>query len=243
MADRARSYERRIRVEGGVASLAERFAAAHGTVVQDGPFRGLAYPRSRLAEVDAAVAKLAGSYERELAPVFERAIERRIATFVDIGSADGYYAAGMAAACPSLTSHAYDIASTARDLCAATARASAVAARVRVNGRFTWDALPPSPDLLVLCDIEGGEVELLDAAAAERLAHALIVVEVHEDERPGAGARLRDAFAATHDAETIQQQPRNDVGALADWPEPQRRLALSEFRGPLLHWLVFRPSR
>jgi hypothetical protein len=95
----------------------------------------------------------------------------------------------------------------------------------------------------VLCDIEGGEVELLDSGAAAALRSSVVVVEVHEDERPGAGERLARAFAGTHDAVTVRQQPRAEVpAALAEWPADERARGLSEFRGPKLFWIVFEPK-
>jgi hypothetical protein len=150
----------------------------------------------------------------------------------------------MAYASPATTTFAYDLASSARSLCAETASASAVHARVRIGKRFTADLLASLPvdDALVLCDIEGGEVELLDAGTAAALSSSVVVVEVHEDQRPGAGARLRDAFAATHEPVLVGQQPRLAAPEpLSGWSPRERSRALAEFRGERLHWLVFEP--
>jgi len=245
VANRARRYERALRQRNGVTDLAQRLVADDQPVVRAGPFAGMTYPAGRLADVDSAVAKLVGTYEREIAWVFERAIAQRISTFIDVGCADGYYAVGMAYASPTTTTFAYDLASSARELCSETAAASAVRDRVRIRKRFTVESLgcTGSGDALVLCDIEGGEVELLRCTAAVCLASSVVVVEVHEDARPGAGDRLRTAFAGTHTCATVPQQPRSEPPApLADWPRDDRVHALSEFRGPLLHWIVFEPK-
>jgi precorrin-6B methylase 2 len=228
-----------------VTDLAERLVAGDEAVVRAGPFAGMTYASGRLPDIDAAVAKLLGVYEQEIAWVFERALELKVSTFVDVGCADGYYAVGMAHASPVATTYAYDLASSARQLCSATAAASRVLDRVRIGKRFTIDALeslPLADGALVLCDIEGGEVELLDSRAAALLARSVVVVEVHEDDRPGAGARVQDAFRRTHDVRTVPQEARQEApAALAAWlPEEQRR-ALEEHRGPLLHWLVLEP--
>ncbi|HZV73361.1 MAG TPA: hypothetical protein VFF79_06565 [Conexibacter sp.] len=245
MANRARRYERELRRSEGVTDLARRLLAGGEAVVQAGPFAGMTYASGSLPDIDAAVAKLLGVYEREVAWVFERAIARRVSTFVDVGCADGYYGVGMAHASPATTTYAYDLSSSARALCSATAAASAVAERVRIAKRFTLDALAslPTSGALVLCDIEGGEVELLDADAAAALAGSVVVVEVHEDQRQGAGDRLRAAFACTHDAVAVRQQPRADVpAALAAWSLEEQARALREFRDPRLHWIVFEPT-
>ena len=245
MANRARRHERRVRRRDGVTDLAVRLVGNGAAVVQAGPFEGMRYPAQRLPQIDAAIAKLLGTYEQEIAWVFERAIAERVPVFVDIGSADGYYAAGMAHASADTTVHAYDLASSARGLCAATAAASAVADRVRIGTRFRLDAAGPAigTGALVLCDIEGAEADLLDATAALKLAHSVVVVEVHEDERPGAAKQLSSAFAETHDAVTIRQSPRMEIpAALRGWRPDEQVLALNEFRGPELHWIVFEPK-
>jgi precorrin-6B methylase 2 len=228
-----------------VTDLAERILASSGPVVQAGPFAGMTYPADRLADVDVPVAKLLGGYEHEIAWVFERAIAMNVSTFIDIGCADGYYAVGMAHASPTTTVYAYDLASSARALCAQTASASDVTDRVRIGRRFTVDLLDslPAEGALVLCDIEGAEVELLDARAAAALVTSVVVVEAHDDERPDASAHLREAFARTHDAVTVSQRPRQvSPAAIAGWSLREQSRALREFRGPRLHWIVFRPK-
>jgi hypothetical protein len=151
----------------------------------------------------------------------------------------------MAHASPATTVYAYDLAGSARELCAQTARASGVEDRVRIGKRFTIDlleSLPIADGALVLCDIEGGEVELLDSRAASALAGSVVVIEVHEDEHAGAAAALGRAFAQTHSELTIHQQVMPAVPpALAQWRPRERARALAEFRGPLLHWVVFEP--
>jgi hypothetical protein len=245
MANRARRYERALRGRAGVTAAAERLVGGSDPIVETGPFTGMCYPGGRLADIDAAVAKLLGEYEREIAWVFERAIARKTATFIDVGCADGYYAVGMAHASPATTTYAYDLSSSARALCAETAAASGVAPRVKIGKRFTLGSLAPdqAQGAIVLCDIEGGEVELLDSVAAAAFAGSVVVVEVHEDARPGAGDRLRESFAATHDPVVVTQQPRSEIpDRLRAWPSDERARALGEFRGRELHWIVFEPK-
>jgi hypothetical protein len=244
MADRARRYEREVRRRAGVNEDAYRLLAGELPVVRAGPFAGMAYPADRLDDVDAAAAKLLGTYEREIAWVFERAIARGVTTFIDIGCADGYYAVGMPRASSVTTTFAYDLSQSARDLCAETAKASGVEGRVRIGNRCSLEVLSglPTHGALVLCDIEGAERELLDTAVAQRLAGSVAVVEVHEDEHPGAGNQLTRAFAGTHRAVRVMQRPRTEAPELLpDWSPRARSRALGEFRGHRLHWIVFEP--
>jgi hypothetical protein len=97
MAERARDYERALRESEGLTELARRFVDNQGTTVLHGPFAGLMYPRDLLlAQADAPIAKLLGTYEQELHPVFEEVIAKQPRTIIDIGAAEGYYAVGLA---------------------------------------------------------------------------------------------------------------------------------------------------
>jgi precorrin-6B methylase 2 len=244
MADRDRRYERGHRERTGATGLATAIAGTRH--VMCGPFAGMLLSDA-LADVDAAAPKLLGSYEEEISEVFLRAIEDGIRTFVDVGCADGYYAVGMAYAAPALTTHAFDIAASARDLCRRTAVLNGVTERVRVRGRCDGHALSllDLNEALVLIDIEGAEAAFLDEETARLLGRSHVVVEVHEDEVPGMGDQLVARFAATHAVRRVAQAPRtpSDHPGLAGLPHDAAVLALSEHRGPQLYWLVLTPRR
>ena len=62
-----------------------------------------------------------------------------------------------------------------------------VAHRVNISRRFSERSLP-TVDLsgaLVLCDIEGAEADLFTPTLVKRLLASTVVIEVHEDVRPG----------------------------------------------------------
>lgn len=244
MADRARRYEQGYRERTGVTALAE--ALVGDGEVSGGPFAGMLLGKP-LAAVDAAPAKLVGSYEAELASVFGEAVDAAVPVFVDVGCADGYYAVGMARASPATTTHAFDLAGSARRLCRETALRNGVEARVRLAGRCDAAALRGVPlgGALVLVDIEGGELAFFTPEVIALLHASRVVVEVHEDDVPGAGEALTRRFAATHETAVVRQAPRTaaDHPALAALPADRRELALSEHRDPRLHWLVLTPRR
>ncbi len=244
MANRARRYERDVRSREGVTAIAERLLEGEPPVVRGGLFAGLRYPVERVADVDAPVAKLLGVYEREIATVFEDAIRRGTRTFVDVGCADGYFATGMAFVSPGLTTHAFDIARSARELCATVAAMNDVAGRVNVKSSFSAASLDglDVDGALLLCDVEGAERTLFDEALVSRLRHAFVTIEVHEHVVPGLSESLRSAFAASHTHRMVKvaTRPPEDF---ADLPLTSEEIAvaLSEHRPPSLHWLVFDP--
>jgi len=241
LADRARRYEMALRGRWGVTDLAERFAHEHGATVQAGPSAGLDYRIEDLPWVDAPVAKLVGVYEADLHPILTEVVRRAPPLFVDIGCADGYYAVGMAMASPATVVHAYDISRSARRLCTANADRNGVAGRVRVTGACTAGGLRRLGALrgaFVLCDIEGAEDDLLDGEMLELLARSELLVEVHEEIRPGVLERLTERFATTHHVAQVHGTPRDALEhpALRTLTPDERALALTEARqGVWLH--------
>jgi hypothetical protein len=230
MADRARRYEAGLRERQGITAMAGRL----DPTVASGPFAGLRYPPDRLAEVDAPVAKLTGVYEQEIAAVFEQPHER----FVDVGCAEGYYVVGMARR--GVPSIGFDAAKSARALCRAVADANGV--DVSVETWFRAEDASLVGDGLLLVDIEGAEADLFTSDVLAALGRAHVVIEVHEDFRPGTGERLRELLAATHDVRRIDQQPRSAPPGLAQWSAEDVEMALTEHRPPAMFWLDCLPS-
>jgi SAM-dependent methyltransferase len=229
MGQRARRYERTLRARQGIPQLAQRLQP----VVRYGPFAGLRYPPERLDDVDAPAAKLLGTYESELAHIFQP----RVARFVDVGCADGYYAVGMARNGARVV--AYDIARSARELCSTLATFNRVS--VQVRGRFGRDEAEQVGDALLLCDIEGAERTLFSRKIIDALRLARVVIEVHEDPTQALGTHLREAFSGSHSSRVIRQQPRTPPAEIEGWPRHEIDLALTEHRPSLMHWLELTP--
>ena len=83
--------------------------------VYGGPFKGMKYiDRSYCS---ALMHKLIGVYELEIQPQVERACHAAIDGIIDIGAAEGYYAAGFALRCPSTPVVAFELDENAREAC------------------------------------------------------------------------------------------------------------------------------
>lgn len=242
MADRARRHERDLRQREGITALAHRMIgpSTFATVAR-GPVAGLRYPTSRIADVDTPLGKLLGVYEHEIAALFTRP---GVGPFIDVGCADGYYAVGMPVANPGMPSYAFDLASSARELCSTMAELNGVAGSVSVGGRFSLSALRhiPHSRALVLIDIEGGEGALLSRGMAKELQTCTVVVEVHEFMAPGTQAALDESFRETHREPRIyRQSPPQEPPEIANWTAPERERALHEFRPSELWWACYEP--
>jgi hypothetical protein len=79
--------------------LANRVLKVYGSIVQDGPFRGMTIIRD--AEEGCLVPKLLGCYEEELNPTAERFIQEGYDRVIDVGCASGYWLTGFSLRMPS----------------------------------------------------------------------------------------------------------------------------------------------
>jgi hypothetical protein len=204
-----------------------------------GPFKGMHY--GVRASEGSRSARLLGVYEASLAPVIEEVVARGYPVVVDVGSAEGYYAVGLALRLTQARVLARDDNPRAQELCRALAQLNGVADRVEVGGRMG----PADFDVclaqrtLVICDIEGAEEELLDPALAPGLERADILVECHDTLHPGLTDRIAARFAATHQVTRIGRAL--DAAALPGWMEEwsdlDRLIALWEWRAGPTPWL------
>ncbi len=219
--------------------IANTLAERSGSVVLSGPFKGMKYPVR--ASEGSRSARLIGSYEASLAPVIEDIASRRYKLVVDVGSAEGYYAVGLALRLPLARVLARDENPKAQALCRTLVEANGLADRVEIGGRMQhadFD-LCKGKKSLVVCDIEGAEAELLDPRLAPGLLKADILVEAHDCLRPGISALIATRFQATHEVRLIGRAL--DSTGLPEWMESlsdlDRLIALWEWRTGPTPWL------
>jgi hypothetical protein len=223
------------------------FVEDHGLQVRHGPLQGMFYLPGLEATSGDLVAKLLGAYEAELHPVLEQWVAAAPERILDVGSAEGYYAVGLAHAIPGATVHAYDIDRAARARCAQLAALNAATVdRVVIEGECTPQTLNDHPEtgVALLSDCEGYERILLDPVIAPRLAGWRILVELHEFLDAGITETLRGRFAATHDVEVIEGVVR-DASAypeLAEVDPAARAALLSENRPGAMRWMSLVPK-
>ena len=180
----------------------------HGTKVIAGPFAGMAF-LAQSAE-GCHVPKLLGCYEEELHPFLNTLGQANYTTVLNIGCAEGYYAVGIKRLLPSVRVLAYDINPRAQEACRALAARNGV--EVEIGGLFSpqdFALFSHNENILVWCDIEGAERELLDPVIAPRLMQMDMVVEFHPTV---AGHTLNDVaprFTDSHDIEIIHSRGHN----------------------------------
>jgi hypothetical protein len=219
--------------------------------VSQGPFRGMRY--LALSYCSEILPKLVGTYESELAEAIEAICRADCDRIVDIGTAEGYYAVGMALRNPRAEMVGYEINPSARYYLRRLARLNGVAERFDIRGACSVDSLADSVvgahRPAVICDCEGAEDHLLDPERVEPLRRAWILVETHDGLETGEGVlegitgRLHRRFAATHEIDVITSRARRrdelplGCDSLTD---PEAAEAMDEGR-PWAQWLFLRP--
>lgn len=221
--------------------LLEAIVAGSGWKVLAGPFAGLDLEGCRVRPPH-----LLGAYEAPLHSALESLIARRPEWVVNIGCAFGYYAVGLALRLPEGRIAAHDSDPAALDACRATATRNGTAGRTVFGGELRGDdfAAYPAGRTLVLCDIEGGERDLLDPVRFPALAGFDLLVELHQDRERGTRRLIEDRFAPTHEIAFVPNDRAEGRLPPALWEHNSldQVLALWEGRKEPTPWLVMTPK-
>jgi hypothetical protein len=217
---------------------------SQGTVVMQGPLAGMDFlPQS--AE-GCHIAKLLGCYEQPLQPFIEEAINLAYPTILNIGCAEGYYAVGMVRRMPSTQVFAFDLNPKAQEVCSALAQKNGMSDRVKVGALFKpedFDAYR-NQKVLVLCDVEGAEKELLNPEVAQALKGMDLIIESHECLIPGITQTLIDRFKDSHNITLVQDNGQRQLQDSPQWfknlAHLDQLLATWEWRSGATPWLVMK---
>lgn len=179
MAMRSRRWQMKVLKQGGWLDKVQTYIAQHGLTVQNGPFEGMVYPRAA-AENRWSVPKLMGTYERELHPFLLEASKRQYDCVIDIGSAEGYYACGLARML-GVPVYAYDPEPIEKKYAAEMAQLNGVSHLVTMANLFSPNDIKEfsSKRVLALCDCEGFEQVLFTPKTLENTRNWDIIIELH----------------------------------------------------------------
>ena len=156
--------------------------------------------------------KLLGTYELELVPFLEEIIKSDYDVIINLGAGDGYYAVGLLREMPALRVVAYENSEERRNIIFDNARLNCVEDRLVVCGNtknHNINEYCQSADrLLVVCDIEGHEKEVLASSCIANIFQADILVEIHDFVDADVSSVIRERFSATHSIETVCSRER-----------------------------------
>jgi hypothetical protein len=216
----------------------------HGTTVWQGPLQGLDF--LPLSAEGCHIAKLLGCYEQPLQPFIEQAIQANYPIILNIGCAEGYYAVGMARRMPSTKVFAFDLNPKALGTCQALAEKNGVTERIQIGTLFKQEdfAAFTNQKVLLLCDIEGGERDLLNPEIAPALRGMDLIVESHECLVPGITQTLIERFQRSHKITLVQDNGQRQLLNTPDWfnnlAHLDQLLATWEWRSGPTPWLVMK---
>ncbi|MEB2784740.1 hypothetical protein [Algoriphagus persicinus] len=175
-------------------------------IVLSGPFKGLKYP-SLVSNGSSLLPKLIGTYEQELSPIINRISKTGYSLIIDVGSAEGYYAVGLALVKKEVKVITYDISENAQKICKEMAEINGVSDRLQVFGECDKEILNSFSDQdngLIISDCEGFELELFDDEIVENLKKFDFLIETHDCFNPIIAATLKDIFSKTHEVISVK---------------------------------------
>tara|TARA_B110000093_G_scaffold121568_1_gene130300 strand:- start:429 stop:1268 length:840 start_codon:yes stop_codon:yes gene_type:complete len=214
-------------------------------IVRSGPFKGLQYV-DFVSFTSTILPKLLGTYESEIYQDLELLINNNnYDEILNIGSADGYYAIGLAQRCPDAVVYCFDV----NPLSLKFVRGMATlnnAKNVAIKGLFTDEHFQDylKGKSLVVCDVDGYEDELFNKKVLPLLKNSDIIIETHDYVVENTTQMLVDRLAETHDVKVVPYK-QNKLDELPDIFNNQamvlRKVACSE-RIVDNKWIVATPK-
>lgn len=195
---------------------------------------------------------LIGTWELELFPVLNEIFKKKFSSIFVIGAAEGYYAVGFSRHLPETNIFAFEKQCDYREKLERL-KISNSSQNIHVEGNCDSKILKSHLQLggdnpFIFCDIEGGEIQLLNLKLIPELVKTELLVEVHEMYVENCQQKLLDEFKNTHNFTIIYGKERQ----LNDLPESCRILSyfasketvinlMNEGRPYPMNWIWLQP--
>ena len=216
----------------------------NGLDVLEGPFKGLKFLSKSLE--GCYVPKLLGCYEQPLHETIENVIKTEYEIILNIGSAEGDYAAGFAKRMPKTLIKAFDLNQAVKEPIAELLQSNAITNCVYSNHKFFSEHFNEyqNKKTLVFCDIEGEERNLLDPIKAPSLLKMDIIVEAHDCFNETISSELVKRFSTSHIIEIIHDNGGRTLKDAPDWfnnlGHLDQLLSFWEWRSGPTPWIVMK---
>jgi len=217
--------------------------------VRYGPFKGLRVPKDLIWAKNDLASILIGFYEQQ---VIEWISDKDLdfVNLIDIGSADGFYLAGILNSRLAGAAVGFESSKKGRNSSLRMLEMNGQVDKCVILGKADLDfmnqarqfiAEKPNSWSLLLCDIEGGELTLFNFENTKLLERYFVVIELHEwMYSEGDLEKLKGEFSATHDLQLLTISARNPslVPEIQGLSDDQRWNLCSEGRRHDMRWLV-----
>jgi hypothetical protein len=191
-----RRIEERLRSEG-----------RYPDTVMQGPLKGTRFPPGYAS---CRFEKIIGVYEAETHPWLEELIARGgFSALVNIGAAEGSYVAGLARQFPGIPVFAFEANVDLHPAIREMASLNDVAERLHLAGRCELEslrALEVGDNALVICDVEGYEVNLLNPDEVPWLRSSTLFVELHDCMIPDSSQEVTRRFVDSHEIRLVSSK-------------------------------------
>lgn len=214
-----------------------------------GPFKGMTYPRMSRGNIHASTTpKLLGLYEKELYPSLESMVcNEKYDRIIVIGAADGFYAVGLAIRVPSARVIAFEADVKLRGDLAMVAECNGVADRIDIRGfcdPASLQSIGRSERNLIICDCEGGELDLIREEILRGLGQTDLIVECHDMIVPNCTSLIREQLTVSHSVSAVVSAERTlsdiptDILAKITGRTDEIEFAVREHRHYTMTWLI-----
>jgi hypothetical protein len=183
-----------------------------GGEVFAGPLAGMKLPLS--SPLSNTPYHVIGCYEQEIHGILAEVICCPPPLIIDIGSAFGYYTVGLACKTKDTRIIGFEADKEAHwENARQLAELNEVTHRIEQKGFCDSRELEAAAQegAFILCDCEGGEMNLLDPEIIPALSKCHILAEIHEFLVPRVAAHLVNRFGQTHKMTLHFEQTRNSA--------------------------------
>jgi hypothetical protein len=224
--------------------------------VISGPYKNMFFSEKSYSGIGDLGAKIIGVYELEVQNKLLELINNfNIENFVNIGSAEGYHAIGVAKQekIKKIITLEKDEKSTS--IFTENIKKNNLKKNITIENEAnsgTFNILNTKIDFsktLFLIDIEGNELELLDDKAIELLKKSFLIIENHKfllcDQKQYKYDMLINKLKNTFNLEIIKNTGRDisQIKEISDLSENELMMVISESRIKMMEWLVLSPVR
>lgn len=217
--------------------------------IRYGEFQGVLLPKELVWAKNDLASMLIGFYEQQ---VVNWIVNTKVQfhQFVDVGSADGFYLAGILGSDLAESAIAFESSQTGQKSSRRTLEINDLQNRCKIFGTADTEFLEivmehsiKDPDRwsLLMCDIEGGELQLFNSDNIELMRRFFLIVELHEwTYSEGDLQKLENKFLRTHNLQYLRSSERNpsSIKEIKDLPDDIRWNLCSEGRRHDMRWLV-----
>jgi len=188
-------------------------------VVSKGPFEGMRYINK--AYVGFVCHKVTGTYEKEIQHIIKDELLIKYDAIFDVGSAEGYYAVGMALNSKAKVIVSYEGSEVGRKLQTELATLNQIENKIKIKGycdeQILKEEMLKYDKILLICDVDGYELALLDNNLNPKLNNTTMVIECHNHCYDKMESDLIKRFCKTHIIESI---PVRRTADYEDYPNP-----------------------